>query len=512
MNDVGPDVRTARRGRFGSPAHGLRFRVVTPLALAGVVLVAVVPMPTLVAGSECDVDRVVLTPTARPETSQFVSWRGPPSSDRVLVRSADTSTVWIVEGSISDVIAGRAYHTAQLTGLAPGGEYEYRIPSDDGCVEWRGFATSTGAEAPFTFLHFGDAQQGLRSTWPTVVRAALERAPDAAATVHSGDLVDAGVEAQWTAWFDGLGTAAATGQVIAAPGNHEYEADPQLRRWKAQFEYPRKHPTAEAARERAVGRLGECGPDVEDAARTVAQHWSRAAADSIYSVDLNGVRFLVLNATRHAEFLTPPGLHADAPCEGLERLWLGLQAAWIEQHLGDPSVRWTVVVMHRPVFSVTQGRDEPALRAALLPVLQRNDVDLVLMGHDHAYARGHLESDSLHGTSASGPVFVVANAGDRHRRLAPEHEDGWVANGAHHVVRVAGISTYQVVAISGNTLEFTSYVAAVASSSSARVGQPLDAFTITKDERGKRVEWAEAGLSVAERSGSRLGKPDRAAQ
>lgn len=137
---------------------------------------------------------------------------------------------------------------------------------------------------------------------------------------------------------------------------------------------------------------------------------------------------------------------------------------------------------------MSAGRDEPLLRAAWVPVFEKHDIDLVLQGHDHTYARGYKDTSAT-GTPGvtSGPVYAVVNSGGKYYDLAPADDNVWTRNGATQVKRGADVSTFQVISVDGGTLRYESYVAAVNGTVPEKVGDLYDAFTITKDARGKRV-------------------------
>ncbi|MCR4665047.1 MAG: metallophosphoesterase [Paludibacteraceae bacterium] len=58
---------------------------------------------------------------------------------------------------------------------------------------------------------------------------------------------------------------------------------------------------------------------------------------------------------------------------------------WTRQTLRSAGDRFTIVLMHHPVFSASQGRQNPLIYLTFRRVLQ--DADLVFAGHDHNYAR-----------------------------------------------------------------------------------------------------------------------------
>src|SRR5690606_39642796 len=92
-----------------------------------------------------------------------------------------------------------------------------------------------------------------------------------------------------------------------------------------------------------------------------------------------------------------------------------------------------------PVSSESAVRDEPNLRAEWLQVLHDNDIDLVLMGHDHTYARGYVNTDATETPGiTTGPVYVVSNSGAKHYDLESDEKNVWTNNGATQVLRGAG--------------------------------------------------------------------------
>ncbi len=88
--------------------------------------------------------------------------------------------------------------------------------------------------------------------------------------------------------------------------------------------------------------------------------------------------------------------------------------AWLRKVLGANPQRWTVVVQHHPMYCVVKRRDFKAMRAALGPLYDEFRVDLVLQGHDHAYARTHKVFDGrLAGPEAPGTVSATSVSGSK---------------------------------------------------------------------------------------------------
>ena len=408
-----------------------------------------------------------------------------------------------VDATVTDTIGEHTHLSATLTGLTPATAYEYRVGQGDDRTPWRTFRTAAAADEPFSFLYYGDAQISLDSTWPAVVQAAHAKAPHVVGCVHAGDLIDtASNQTQWSNWFSGMGASAFTTQVLAAPGNHEYSGDQTMRNWKANFTYPLNQPSRAT-----IGDLATLAEGDTPAARQTAaylDHFERFAGETVYYVDYQDVRFITLNATRSSGFLTPPDLPAvlrglPGRRDAVDRLPGGVAGP----RPGDNPNTWAVATFHQPVYSVSSGRDEPLLRAAWVPVFEKHDIDLVLQGHDHTYARGYKDTSATDVAGVtSGPVYAVSNSGGKYYTLAPAEDNVWTRNGATQVKRGANVSSFQVVTVDGGTLRYESYVAAVNGETPEKVGDLYDAFTITKDPRGKRV--VEDGVDAPADDAQRL--------
>ncbi|WP_404205711.1 GH92 family glycosyl hydrolase [Streptomyces wuyuanensis] len=450
-------------------------------------------------------ERIVLTPTGTPHASQAVTWRtgAAVTAGEVRVRRPGDRTWRTVPARANEELVAAGVpsrtHSAVMTGLRPGTKYEYQV----GTGSWVGpvhtFTTARRPGEDFTFLYFGDAQNELASKWAPVVKQAYDRYPDAVGSVNAGDLINSsGNDSEWRDWFAAMDGYSQTTNVIAAPGNHEYSGDSFLRTWKSTFEFPSDGPrpgkaagTTPAARQRAVYEA----------------HMAKVIAETAYYTDYQGVRFITLNASTGdaRSLMTPPWLPAcSQDCPDPEKLWLDLQSRWLDGVLGNNPNKWAVTVFHQPVFSSAAGRDEKPVRDAWLPVFQRNDIDLVLMGHDHVYSRGYVDSDAT-GTPGvtTGPVYTVAVSGPKYYELAPEGESVWRRNGATEVVRAGHTSTFQGIRVSKNQLRYEALVAAKwddRSTTDKGVGEVLDAFTVTKYDDGTKYVTEEGVPVPGERS------------
>jgi predicted phosphodiesterase len=342
------------------------------------------------------------------------------------------------------------YHTAQFEGLQPGTLYAWRVQGARGqWSEW--YQTRTApADGPVSFVYFGDAQNGIRSHWSRVIRAAHKAAPDAGFYLHAGDLVDKGArDRDWAEWFDAGDFLHAQIPSILVRGNHENVAvQPSDRStrdrvatpfWRAQFALPEEDDLPESLHEMAY--------------------------QVRYSQDLH---IFVVDSAQF-EFET--------------------QARWLDKALRESDATWKVVSMHHPYFTppaFDRRKVDSRRRDAFAPVIERNDVDLVLTGHIHTYnrlsertaRRSRAEGDQV------GTIFAISASGAKNSNLdgvlpAERIGDGMKDYGNLSMDRTAGNTPmFQVIEIDGPNLTYTAHMA---------TGDSYDRFSLTKTEDGKRT-------------------------
>lgn len=386
-------------------------------------------------------DRVILTITPDPATSVTINWR-----------TANTSEPTIVEYAIADahpefvsnVIRVNANakpfsfekisainNRATINNLQPDTLYAYRIGKQNNWTEWFQFRTaqSNVARPKLSFIYLGDAQVGIKPLWSRVIRKAYSAMPNAQLVVHAGDLVNrANEDNEWADWFAAGGYIHASTPALMTPGNHEYtheDGKPHLSvYWNEQFALPMN------------------GPD------------DTLLKGSCYYADIQGVRMISLNTQMIEEAITDD-------C-------ISRQVDWLHQVLTQNSQRWTCIVMHHPIYSTKKGRDNKKAREHLKPIFDQYGVDIVLQGHDHAYARGMTKVPLTQGVAGahSGTVYVVSVSGSKMYETEPME---WADIIGSH------LQVYQTIDIDDNLLSFKAYLA---------TGELFDAFDLVK-EKGK---------------------------
>lgn len=383
-------------------------------------------------------DRICTSFTGDPATSFSVTWRTDLSAKNTAAEIA------LAEGGPSFVMKAKRiqgtsqtfksnlgeaqYHQVNFEGLSPDTRYLYRVGSGSHWSEWIQFKTASKDSTPFTFVYFGDAQNQIKSHWSRVVRQAFADASRAAFFLHAGDLVNSGAsDAEWGEWYLANGFIPHSIPVIAAPGNHEMVNIP----------VPSENTAGEAEAEPVT-------------VRQVTPHWFATFAfpengpekllETCYYVDYQGARIVVLNSNQEQE----------------------LQAKWLEEVLSAPGPQWKILAFHHPIYSSATGRDNKSLRDLWQPIFDRHQVDVVLQGHDHTYARtdpikyqaGALEELNVptgeQHQDKGGTVYAVSVSGPKMYELDPLP---MMANWATQT------QLYQVIHIDGNELTYRAMTA-----------------------------------------------------
>ncbi|UYM03803.1 purple acid phosphatase family protein [Solicola gregarius] len=377
--------------------------------------------------------RVMLTVATHPRTSQAFSWRTGKSTKRgvVQLRRVGRPKVRVVRANGSRTVTfpdwqyTSRHHRTVVHGLRPDTRYRYRVGRPGAWTGWRTFRTAHGPHQPWMFAYFGDSQKNVGGAWNRAADRALRHRPGVDLMLHAGDLVDEPTDdRQWTDWFRALAPYRRTTSSLPAVGNHELRDDPQLRQFRALFRLPRNGPRRTA-----------------------------------YSVDYQGVRFIVLDANNTSD---------------------GAQRRYLARKLRKAGHRWTVVLFHKPIFAGAVGRDSNPQRKAWLRTLERRGADLVLQGHDHVYARGYLRRGAPHEAGErKRPMYADSVSGGKYYPLDRGRND-WTRHGAKRVEAEQDVSTYQLIRITRGALTYRSVVVATGDGTDEHVGDVIDRFRLKR--------------------------------
>ncbi|MDC3132628.1 metallophosphoesterase family protein [Flavobacteriaceae bacterium] len=393
-----------------------------------------------------DPDRIMLTFYGDPATNRAVTWRTDTTIKKAIAQIAEATVnskfvdnamtinavtepfdLGLYKGNNSLVVN---YHSVVFEGLKPDKLYAYRV--GDGSSywsEWIQFRTAKPDYSPTKFVYFGDAQNDVLSHWSRVIRMAYETAPDAKFVIHAGDLINrAHRDYEWAEWYKAGGFIHSQWTAIPVVGNHEFSsiADGEERQlsiqWRPQFTLP-----------------VEEGLDPE-------------FHETVYTVDYQGIRFIVLNSNTKIEE----------------------QTKYIEKQLENSSAKWHIITCHHSVFSPAKGRDFEYARKNWKPLFDKYNVDLVLNGHDHTYARGHvpvktMDKDAVNGL---GTVYVTSVSGPKQYQLDSEQMKLYLADGYKSDKTAEQTQFFQVITVADDKLTYVAYTA---------LGEEYDRTVIKKD-------------------------------
>lgn len=158
----------------------------------------------------------------------------------------------------------------------------------------------------------------------------------------------------------------------------------------------------------------------------------------------------------------------------------------ISEHGAD--ARWHIVTFHHTVFGVAEYSTAPelvGLRGEVAPILSKHGIDLVLMGHDHAYSRTHLmdgrepvvadDPSDLHPT-AHEVLYLTLNSasGSRYYALLDDEDlDAADPDGFNyaHATWQDEVATFTQVDVTSSALTIATY--------RTDSGEAIDEFVLT---------------------------------
>ena len=349
------------------------FKVILPLILLIVLIVWVcsrwnvwfgnIPEPSYVIPNK--VQRVLLTMGVDAD-SRYISWQ-----DSARLEGDETTVVEYVDyyslSTPSDTLTVEAtptiYHSragvdafyhALLNDLRRGESYMYRVRSSHDTTGWFNFEMDTTHQ--YSFLYMGDVQDELDGGFDSLLPSIMERNRQTSFLLFGGDLIERPMDCYWDLVFRSLDTFATRYPIVCVPGNHEYLKGLSRkleRRFTLTFPYF----------------------EVED-----------ESDNALYSFAKGDARFFLLDSNKD--------------------IWnLGEQREWLKKQLAESKERWKIVVLHHPLHSIKGAANNLGVWAYFDGVIKEAGVDLVLQGHEHAYARSCVDvSESGEVTS---PLYLV---------------------------------------------------------------------------------------------------------
>jgi predicted phosphodiesterase len=168
--------------------------------------------------------------------------------------------------------------------------------------------------------------------------------------------------------------------------------------------------------------------------KTLPEHWK-----TIFPNPQNGpARFL--GTSYYIDF---PRLRLIAiDTDGLHRVSDYTQVTfWLTKTLREAGKKFTVVMMHHPVYSTAEGRSNPMMWAAFHSAMR--EADVVFSGHDHNYARRTEYYKARFWKKEQPTIFIATNAS--HKKYPVKENNKYEAS-------LSGEPVYEYIKVTSDTL------------------------------------------------------------
>ena len=342
---------------------------------------------------------VMLTFGDESELSRNVSWQ----CDTALQTSwlelvCDSDSVSIeAQGEVFESRKGKAaYYVAHLRDLKPDIQYRYRAITGGKATPWYSFKTYATDRDKFSFLFVGDVQDTIGGIANRLLMEAWAHHPEVEFLVCGGDLTERPANQYWAETFRTLDSIGQTMPILNVTGNHDY--------FKG-----------------VIQRLEHRFP-------LVFSYFLDSKLDDnmVYTLNYGDAQLFVLDSNR-------------------EFFYLWTQRQWLEDQLSLSQAKWKILILHHPLYSIMGGNNQ-IQRWMFDDLVRQYGVDLVLQGHEHAYARW------IGGVYKNGapavPIYTISHCSPKNYRI---HFD--------EKFDKFGISSryYQTVNVSGDTLAMATY-------------------------------------------------------
>lgn len=297
-------------------------------------------------------------------------------------------------GEVFESRSGKAaYYVARLRDLEAGHTYRYRVCTGEKKSEWYEFRLAHQDEHETAFIYMGDIQDSIGGIANQLLKEAFRQNPDAEFFVCGGDLTERPTDAYWGETFESLDSIGQAVPVLTVTGNHDY----------------------------LKGVIGT----LERRFSLIHSFYldSMVGENQVFTVRYKDMQLFCLDSNR-------------------EFFYLWTQRQWLEAQLKKSEAKWKIVVLHHPLYSVKGAMNNLIQRWMFDDLIQEHDVNLVLQGHEHAYAR---RGDN----GQQSTIYLISHCSPKGYRINPPE-------GRFEKIE-KDIRTYQKVRISGDTLVVTAF-------------------------------------------------------
>ncbi|WP_127581799.1 metallophosphoesterase [Paenibacillus koleovorans] len=366
--------------------------------------------------------------------------------------AAPVATDIFPENNRTDFKAIHAFNVV-LQDLTPETKYYYKVGNaSNGYSAIASFIAPAdpAAKKPFSFVVTPDTQGYSVSTFDNTAKLfdyIKTNESDAAFLLHMGDVVEDGHKSdEWQYFFDAAQNLLNTLPIMATPGNHDGASyDRDFVQYKSRFNYKSlRKPSG----------------------------LSSVTEGTVYSFEYGDALFVSLNSFASS---------ADN----------AIQWDFLANETATTSKQWKIVYFH--VAPYDPGASHYSIDNVTGKKLTDAGVDLVLSGHEHAYARSTLKTTSSAAGTGSiqkakfgeAPTYVIGGSVYNYAYSLDTRDTSW--NDYFYDLRIDKTSTgggaiyspgvYSKVEVTSNAIIYKTYYKATGSENPFRV---IDEFTVTK--------------------------------
>lgn len=388
--------------------------------------------------SDCNISSILLSLYDSDTNSYSVTWHTQninPSSV-ILVCNDDATekkiTAYCDEGN------GDYVNRAVFYNLKYSTEYTYKILDYYGneCYS-ASFTTAEENPQEITFMHISDTQDETYNgtVWNKLMTEAYSHTDTLDFIIHTGDMVQyGGDEKLWSTMLGNVSDYVSSVPTMLTSGNHSYWSD--YTKGGSSIEY--NHTTIDIPEQDYKNGI-------------------------YYSFDYGDVHFTVLSS-------------GDSKRTGVG----SKQREWLENDLKSTDKKWKIVSIHNPLYSPgkygsSKDRNKVARsqQKKLGEIFNKYSVDLVLQGHDHAFALtkpmdvnsnpvdfvtktqqfGDYQANYI--INPQAPIYLMSAAGgSQNREVVDTYEPSWFIKAQSIPDNTAG---YSIITVSENKLTSTFY-------------------------------------------------------
>ena len=330
--------------------------------------------------------------------------------------SPDSLQLIQAEGEVFESRSGKAaYYVARLRNLQAGHTYRYRVVTAQKASQWHEFHLPQAEQPTTSFLYMGDIQDSIGGIANQLLRSALRQHPDAEFFVCGGDLTERPTDAYWAETFESIDSIGQSMPVLTVTGNHDYLKG------------------IICTLERRFSLIHSYFLD------------SMVDENQVFTVRYRDVQLFCLDSNR-------------------EFFYLSTQRNWLKEQLEASQAKWKIVVLHHPLYSIRGSMNNIIQRWMFDDLIQEHHVDLVLQGHEHAYARmtsprtaspcaGRFscpQPSTLNSqpSTQSPPIYTVSHCSPKNYRIEFDERFDKFGSGSRY---------YQTVRTHGDTLFMAAY-------------------------------------------------------